>query len=234
MKCIKYLLFAFNLVFFLAGLCLIIAGAVVETKFKDYLSFFDNSFSAAAIFLIVVGCIIFIIGFFGCCGAVKENHCMVMTFAVLLGLVFILEIAAGIAGFVLRGKVESMMRKGMTESMDRYGKPQYAGVTKAWDEVQDQFDCCGVNTWKDWEKINSTYVPESCCKVRESATCGKIIANMNTTINTDGCVAGFKDFLEGNIYTLGGIGVGLAFVQIIGVIFACCLAKSIKKEYETV
>jgi len=235
MKCVKYLIFAFNLVFFIAGLCLIIAGAVVETRFKDYLSFFDNSISAAAILLIIVGCVIFVIGFFGCCGAVKENHCMVMTYAVLLGLIFILEISAGIAGFVLRGKVEGMMRTGMEDSMTNYGKPENEGVTKAWNKVQETFDCCGVNSYKDWSKFNSTYVPESCCKVRESATCGKLGgSNLNETINEDGCIEGFKDFIEGNIYTIGGIGLGLAFIQIIGVIFACCLAKSIKKEYETV
>jgi CD63 antigen len=109
----------------LAGLGLIIAGALVQTKFNAYFDFFGGQFSAAAILLIVVGSIIFIIGFFGCCGAYKENYCMVMTvcvllialcpvclflvihqFAVLLGLIFILEIAAGITAYVLRDKVQ--------------------------------------------------------------------------------------------------------------------------------
>jgi hypothetical protein len=26
-----------------------------------------------------VGIIVFVVAFFGCCGAVKENHCMIMT-----------------------------------------------------------------------------------------------------------------------------------------------------------
>ena len=30
----------------------------------------------AAVLFIVIGCIIFPIGFFGCCGALKENKCM--------------------------------------------------------------------------------------------------------------------------------------------------------------
>ena len=66
----------------LAGLGLIIAGAIVQTKFDTYFEFVGSSFSAAAILLIVVGSIIFIIGFFGCCGAYKENYCMTMTVSV--------------------------------------------------------------------------------------------------------------------------------------------------------
>jgi len=34
---------------------------------------------SAAIFLIVVGGIIFIVSFFGCFGAIKENRCMLIT-----------------------------------------------------------------------------------------------------------------------------------------------------------
>ena len=52
-----------------------------------------------------VGCLIFIVTFFGCCGAIKEHYCMTMTFSLLLGLIFILEIGAGIAAYVLRTEV---------------------------------------------------------------------------------------------------------------------------------
>jgi CD63 antigen len=31
------------------------------------------------VLLIVVGVTVFVVAFFGCCGAVKENHCMIMT-----------------------------------------------------------------------------------------------------------------------------------------------------------
>jgi CD63 antigen len=31
------------------------------------------------VLLVVVGITVFVVAFFGCCGAVKENHCMIMT-----------------------------------------------------------------------------------------------------------------------------------------------------------
>ena len=61
------------------------------------------------VLLIVVGCIIFFVTFFGCCGAIKENHCMTVTFSVLLGLIFLLELGAGIAAYMLRSDVRIMV-----------------------------------------------------------------------------------------------------------------------------
>ena len=58
-----------------------------------------------SVFIIIVGVIVFVIGFLGCCGAIKENYCMVTTFAILLGIIFILEIVAGALGFAYRKKV---------------------------------------------------------------------------------------------------------------------------------
>ena len=91
--------------FQLSGLALIIIGAVIRDKYGDYFSYADNSFANVPVFLIVVGVIVFCVGFLGCCGAIKENYCMVTTFAVLLGIIFILEIVAGAVGFAYKSKV---------------------------------------------------------------------------------------------------------------------------------
>jgi len=229
MKCVKYLLFAFNLVFFIAGLTLIIAGAVVETKFKSYFTFFEgSSFSSAAVVLIAAGCIIFIIGFFGCCGAIKENYCMVMTFAGLLAVVFIVEIGVGIAGFVMRGKVEAQIKKKMLETMKQYNST--GGVKEAWDKTQQQFKCCGANGFADWaSEAKLKHPPVSCCK-NPAPNC----SDDSSKIYKTGCVDGFKTWVESNVFIIAGVGVGLAFIQVIGIIFACCLGRAIKGEYEVV
>ena len=57
----------------------IIGGAVLQTAFSDYLAFFGNEVNSAAIFIIVIGIVCIVVSFFGCCGAYKENHCMVIT-----------------------------------------------------------------------------------------------------------------------------------------------------------
>lgn len=247
MKCVKYVLFAFNLIFFLAGLGLIIAGTVVQTRFSTYFDFFGQSFSAAAILLIVVGSIIFIIGFFGCCGAYKENYCMTMTFAVLLGIVFVLEIAAAITAYVMRNEVHGFVEDSLREAMLEYGDVEHEGVTKAWDVAQHDFACCGVNNYTDWQNhvnLTDNSVPNSCCidyeendENPDTKDCGKgMVTNPDAKnfIHTQGCIFGFEDWVKENIYIIGGVGIGLAFVQVIGIIFSCCLARTIRKEYEVV
>ncbi|ELU15050.1 hypothetical protein CAPTEDRAFT_151708 [Capitella teleta] len=234
MKCVKYLLFAFNLIFFLAGLGLIIAGALVQTKFNDYFDFFGGQFSAAAILLIVVGSVIFIIGFFGCCGAYKENYCMVMTFAVLLGLIFILEIAAGVTAYVLRDKVDDFVKTSLETAIPKYDKENHPGVVDAWDRAQKEFECCGVYNYTDWSgqgTVKDGQVPQSCCLLDDLDCVTKPTA---ANVYTSGCMQKFSIWIGDNIFIIGGVGIGLAFVQVLGVIISCCLGKSIRKEYEVV
>jgi len=88
-------------------LALIIVGAYIKGDYVDYFSYGEDGskYVSVSVFIIIVGVIVFVIGFLGCCGAYKENYCMVTTFAVLLGIIFILEIVAGALGFAYRKKV---------------------------------------------------------------------------------------------------------------------------------
>lgn len=227
----KYILFAFNLLFFLAGLGLIITGAVVQTRFRTYFDFFGGSFSGAAIVLIVVGAIIFVIGFFGCCGAYKENYCMTMTFAALLIIIFIVEIGAGIAAYIMKEKVKGLVTEYMEKAVPKYGKPEHEPITETWKSMQHDFKCCGATSSDDWA-ANGMDIPPSCCKV-ENESC-KPNDPSKSDIYTNGCVDGFVTFVKDNVIIIAGVGIGLAFVQIFGILLACCLARSIKKEYEVV
>ena len=91
--------------FQLSGLCLIVTGGVIQGVYSQYLDFLGDKFFNAPVLLVVVGCIIFFVTFFGCCGAVKENHCMTVTFSVLLALIFLLELGAGIGAYMMRQEV---------------------------------------------------------------------------------------------------------------------------------
>jgi len=236
MKCVKYLLFTFNFIFFLAGLGLIIAGAVVQTKFDTYFAFVGNSFSGAAILLIIVGSVIFVIGFFGCCGAYKENYCMTMTFAVLLGIIFILEIAAGITAYAMRNQVKGFVEEALNESMNQYNDPSKPGIVRSWDIAQTDFHCCGVTNYTDWSKTNLTAnsVPDSCCIEQEKGCGANAMEDTSKIYSNQGCLTGFVEWVLGNIFVVGGLGIGLAFVQVVGIILACCLARTIQKEYQVV
>jgi len=238
MKLVKVILFAFNLIFFLAGLGLIICGALVKTELQPYFDFYQGSVTGLAVLLIVVGCIIFIIGFFGCCGAYKENYCMTMTFAVLLAIVFLLEIAGGISAYVMRQQVGEEVMTKMITTMQNYETDN--SITQLWDDVQRDFKCCGTYNMTDWNVLDSygqdavskTWtLPESCC-ILETDDCG--INQAASIFHEDGCADGFVKKVENNVWTIGGVGIGLAFIQIIGIMLSCCLARAIKKDYAVV
>ena len=58
---------------------MIVVGVLVKVAFGDYSNYDVDTLMVAVIFLLVVGVIVCLISVFGCCGAIKENYCMLMT-----------------------------------------------------------------------------------------------------------------------------------------------------------
>ncbi|KAK9304229.1 hypothetical protein QLX08_004235 [Tetragonisca angustula] len=231
MACIKYLTFLFNLIFAITGIVLIAVGTVILVVYSGYNNFMDSWFFAAPVLMIVIGAIVFIVSFFGCCGAVKENHCMIITFSVLLLLIFALELGAGIAGYMMRGEVRTMVENRLNTTMEEYSTNN--DIRRSWDIMQHDLECCGMIGPTDWAYVGfaENTVPNSCCKeVPEGSKCD----SNSIHIHLSGCMGNLQSATEHNALILGGVGIGIAIIQLIGVIFACCLARSIRREYETV
>lgn len=233
MACVKYLLFLFNLIFAITGIVFISVGAVILVVYNGYNNFVDSWFFAAPVLMIIVGVIVFLVSFFGCCGAVKENHCMIITFSILLLLIFALELGAGIAGYMMRGEVSGMLQNRLNSTLQTYNTKE--DVRRSWDIMQHDLQCCGMNGFTDWNQYAGypiNIAPDSCCN--EIAAQAKCDLNSLATVYTEGCMKKLQSAIENNAMILGGVGIGVALIQLIGVIFACCLARSIRREYETV
>jgi len=225
MACVKYLLFIFNFIFFLSGLGLIVIGAYVKTQYGEYLTFADGTLTNAAVFLIALGVIVFIIGFLGCCGAIRESYCMVTTFAVLLGIIFVLEIVAGILGFVYKGKVKEKGDAAVARAVTKYDTEDGAKGFLDW--TQKTLKCCGKAGAADYD-ARAKGIPGSCCGKANDKMCSKSEAHKK------GCTMKFEEFVKDNLLLVGGFAIGIAFIQLLGIVFACCLMSAIKVEYTTV
>lgn len=224
-------MFFFNFLFWVSGLILIIVGAVVEKKYGSEFEFLDTKYSNAPILLIAVGVIVFIIGFLGCCGACKDNYCMVTTFAVLLGVIFILEIVAGAIGFAYKGKVKEVAEKALDKAKSKYEESSVNGATKFIDWTQENLECCGVTDYKtDWANKNGTCGNAA---VNGFASCHKD-KDCKKKLYTTGCVSVLMEFLKNNMVLVGGVAIGIGLIQLLGIVFACLLMKKIKEEYEVV
>lgn len=233
--CIKYLMFFFNFLFWLSGLALIIVGSYIKANYGDYLSYKDDetNFASVSVFIIIVGVIVFVIGFLGCCGAYKENYCMVTTFAVLLGIIFILEIVAGALGFAYRKKVESQVESALDDAVSKYFEAGQPGAKELLDWAQQEFKCCGRNSSDEYKAPAASAKNETTCKNGGVASCYDD-NKCSGTKYTKGCQQGFVDFIRHNLAVVGAVAIGIAFIQLLGIIFACCLMKFIKEGYEVV
>jgi len=221
---VKYFMFFINVVFALVGFLLIGVGAYIQIQAKQYLDFLSDNYLNTPIFIIIVGCVIFAVAFVGCCGAANESPCLIYTYAVLVTLILILQVGAAIAAYALKSDLRDEIKSKMEAGMTNYGKAGYEGVTNTWDVIQDDLDCCGVNSYVDW---NST-IPDSCCKDQfEAEGCA---ANLDN-INKSGCYVTFEEQFVGNIGIIGGVALGIGAFQLLGVCFSCYLAKRVRSGY---
>lgn len=233
MSCVKFLLFSFNLLFAITGLIILIVGAKSEINAHPYVSLTDESFyTSAPVILIIVGLIVFVVAFFGCCGAVKENHCMIITFSVFLLMIFIAELAVGIAGYVKHTDLENSIVRTLNESIKHYSTDPE--IQKNYDIIQTDLQCCGIYGVNDWA-ANGQPIPATCCAGREILDNKPSNCTLDSpSIHKNGCLDLILSHMKELALVLGRVGIGIAFVQLLGVIFACCLARSIRSQYETV
>ena len=99
---LRYIVFLINFVFFLASVALIAIGAYINFHMRKYLDFLDSQYLNTSIVLIILGAIILIVAFFGCCGACTENACMMYTYGTLMALILISLIGVAITIVVFK------------------------------------------------------------------------------------------------------------------------------------
>ncbi|XP_056158199.1 CD63 antigen [Lampris incognitus] len=232
MKCVKFLLFFFNFIFWVCGLALIILGILVQVAVHNTFMIHDASASVAPLVVIGVGVVIFFIAFFGCCGAWKENYCMVTTFSVLLLLIIIVEIGAAIAGYIFRGKISDVVQDTLTEMITNYNNStdEFRATV---DKMQKDLKCCGFNGSSDWKIFSSSgnSVPDSCC-VNVTKNCGVGTMTDAGKVHQEGCRDAVEEVLQKNIQWVIVAVLVIAFLQIMGIVFSCMLMRGIRSGYE--
>jgi len=233
---LKFLVFVFNILFFVVGCGIIGLGCYMYFQMRDYLSFLgDTGFEDATIGFIVVGVILTVVSFFGICAVCTDNSCLFKSFGCLMMLVVIAEFGIAIAILILKVDAEEAISTAMNDSLDDYTvNPE---VTNSWDSIQKDLKCCGVDTYTDWKNTTFNHpknmtkydVPDSCCIDGPTQDCGKDQLDPNThkngTIYEKGCLKTFEDYIEDNAYIVGGAGAGLGVLQILVLVGSFCLAK---------
>jgi len=235
-KVVKYALFLANIIILICGIATFAVGVwtLADRSFMERLLGSDLYVSSASI-LIAAGVIVTLISFLGCFGAIKEIKCMLLTFFIILFMIFIIMLVGGILGYVFRNEVEKQMHQEMVMTIPKYKNE--TAVTDAWDAVQEYFKCCGIRTepqvgsYRIWSEKNGNFaqgdkkVPDSCCKRKEISSVRSCQSNPENSgyAYEDDCYIKMKDFVKNHALILGGIGIGISCVLILGMMLSCAL-----------
>ncbi|CAH1246777.1 tetraspanin-5-like isoform X1 [Branchiostoma lanceolatum] len=249
---VKYLVFGFNVIFWLAGGFILGIGlwAWFEKGTFDNITKVANVPVDPVLIFVVVGAIMFILGFSGCVGALRENIILLRFFSVVLGIIFFVELAVGVLGFVYKDWFKQQLDNFIQANIIHYrDDPDLQNII---DFVQSYFQCCGGKDFNDWENniyFNCTLkargsreacgVPFSCCKDQGennvlNTQCGYDVREEETNpsaraiaIYTKGCVPQFEAWLQDNLFVVAGVAIGIALLQILGICFANSLISDI-------
>ncbi|XP_052892363.1 23 kDa integral membrane protein-like isoform X1 [Anopheles moucheti] len=213
---IKYLLFIFNLLCSLCGIALIVIGAVSLVKLEELREISDEyNIVAPSILLIVFGSIVFVISFFGCCGAIRESYCMTSTYSFFLILLVIAQIVIAVLVFVFVGDVTTAIKKGFERVFQNRDSPVNADLINS---IQQNLQCCGKSSFLDY----GLSFPQSCCSTGGTAPACVPFAR--------GCLGRLSEFLDSAGNIVAWVSLGVAAVELVGLISACCLANAIRNQ----
>ncbi|KAF7285725.1 CD63 antigen-like [Rhynchophorus ferrugineus] len=218
---VKYVVFLANLLFALIGLALVIIGILFKLNITEVTRIVPGDFGVAPILSIIIGAIIFITAFLGCCGAVKESPCMLTTYSIILITIFIIQVAIGVYAY-MQIKNATQLRSSIRVSVDRTfaeARQNNPEAIETRNFVQRWLRCCGVDGPDEYQNL-----PDSCCPM------DRCISVSNEVFN-DGCAIKLYSLVDSKSKLIAHIAIGVAVVEILGAIFGLCLSSSITRHY---
>lgn len=239
LSCVKYLMFIFNFFIFLSGSFLLGLGVWVivdPTGFREIIAANPLMFMGAYL-LLAMGAMLFLLGFLGCCGAIRENKCLLLFFFMFILVIFLAELSAAILAFLFR---ENLTRDFFTKDLKRHyqGNNSTDVFTSTWNSVMITFECCGVNGPEDFtgalqfKTYTMNNVPEACCGKTVLQQDGEIFGQaecmMGKEINRQGCYSTILNSMEPYVYISGALAIGVLAVELFSMIFAMCLFRGIQ------
>ncbi|XP_030057073.1 CD81 antigen [Microcaecilia unicolor] len=224
-KCIKYMLFVFNFIFWLAGG--VILGVALwlrhdpQTTGILYLEMEDkaapSTFFIGIYILIAVGAVMMFVGFLGCYGAIQESQCLLGTFFTCLVILFACEVAAGIWGFVNKDKIAKDVKDFYYEAYQRYRsdpekrRDKAKAVLKVFHET---LHCCGTGVFAN---LRDVFLDDICPK--DSAA----VAGQD-------CYKKIEELFSGKLYLIGIAAIIVAVIMIFEMILSMVLCCGIRNS----
>ncbi|XP_076970582.1 CD82 antigen [Tamandua tetradactyla] len=253
-KVTKYFLFLFNLLFFILGAVILGFGVWIVADKSSFISVLQTSSSSlnrAAYVFMGVGAVTTLMGFLGCVGAIREVRCLLGLYFAFLLLILIAQVAAGALFYFRMDEVKQEMGDIVSKLIKNYNASSDDRLQEAWDYVQAQMKCCGWVSSYNWtdnaELMSRPNVTYPCsCKMREDKDSGppvmtgfcEVPRNRTQSGNSpedwpvypEGCVEKVQAWLRENLSVILGTCVGVAVIELLGMLLSICLCRHIHSE----
>jgi len=204
----------------------------VDPSFADAVNVAGINIYTGSYILIGTGAAMIGIGFFGCCGAMKESACLLGTYFFCLLLVLGVEVGVGAWLFINYGSVESVV----TAALSKLDPTEDGYQTN----IQKNFKCCGTDT------ICGGFDPKTgpvgcecegsdlCLPLDKISECNlDASVNKSVVIYSTTCATALTSFIDQNITLIGGVALGIGLAEILGMMIAlymCCKIRN-KESY---
>jgi tetraspanin-18 len=223
---------------------LTIMRSAVSEKLTNNLELFMQppAVHQAAYIIIAAGALIILISFLGCWGAYRESKYCLTFYGLFLIIILLMEIAAVslAANYPIEAKEKT--RAVLKSSIKQYyAAEEKTSVAVAWDYTMSYMQCCGVDSYEDFQESNWTQannnkkIPEACCILEgdiskfqpKDPKCTQSPSDSNSYWKT-GCYNAILGVIRKSKSMAIGIGIGLVLFKLVLIFLACYLCRSLR------
>ena len=185
--CSKHLLIILNILFFVLGLGVLVLGTWISVDKTSLFDLVSNStseekptkdetivkseidyyFTFASLVIIGTGAFIVLLSLVGCCGAIKESKCLLITYALVVILITLVQSIGIILSAVYQENLKDHISTAFTPIIQHYGDDSL--TTQVWNLKMESLECCGVNGYDDFKTLKSSIKIASICCNKDSA-----------------------------------------------------------------
>jgi hypothetical protein len=232
-RCLQISFILIQILFIILGGVLVGLGVwfeIIDQNFEEIVD--GDQILYGAYIVIAAGCAIIIVAAIGIFGAVcdyKVNRFLLFLYIILVIVVFVVQTAGAILAFVFREEALDFVRDGLEQTITEYNISESASnrqraITEAWDFVQEEVTCCGINNFTDWN-LNFMFEnswPASCCEPGTAVPLADPPCNQTDVFN-EGCEEALTDFIQENLLIVATVAITFVVAEVIVVLMAICL-----------
>lgn len=235
MRWLLRLLLAFIAVIYgvVGGFILFVGSVYGATYFSNFNA---TAQDITAICLICIGGVMVLISLLGIGSSCSRSFGLSYTFSFFLLFSIIIEAIAIILFVVFRPEVDNVIGLVAKQTIGSYGEVSSfytKSLTSLWDGMQTGLECCGVYSFKDWSETEygtKAGIPQSCCSELQACDL-RSTSDDPDNIYKVGCYEVFGKSVADRLEVLIPILAATFVLQVLGVCFACCLARSVQVEH---